>query len=361
MMSPYIVAQNYDDSVVPTVRAEFSEDVSNALNLGYLELINTTTAEQVPLGYLNLTYDAGTNTASFTFPGYPDGALPAGDYTATILGTLPDLFGNQIGAETPLLFTVATPPPALPGDYNRDNFVDAADYTVWRDALGAAVTPYSGADGDGNGLVEQADFDVWVANFGETSSAGSGLSQAMQLVGTLTPSIARPSSDETTLAAAVVTMPESLSVESVQTSANIEASATPVESTDGIAAAISKVSLADESLATPLAQSAANLDANLADLRFALLAPSPFGVARANRWTMAESDAVPTAVRLAPAAVDTLLLLTPEINSQIPHFELDLFGPLPDGSHSTDSDVSLFAVDAAFCTGFGMDLVDVAV
>ena len=44
-IAPYIVAQSYDESVVPTINVEFSEDVSIALSLGYFELINTTTAE----------------------------------------------------------------------------------------------------------------------------------------------------------------------------------------------------------------------------------------------------------------------------------------------------------------------------
>lgn len=62
---------------------------------------------------------------------------------------------------------VATPP-ALLGDYNRDDVVDAADYTVWRDNLGSVVLPYSSADGDGNGHVGLEDYAVWRSNFGAT-------------------------------------------------------------------------------------------------------------------------------------------------------------------------------------------------
>lgn len=35
---------------------------------------------------------------------------------------------------------VAADPPSLPGDYNTDGRVDVADYTVWRDTLGDAVS-----------------------------------------------------------------------------------------------------------------------------------------------------------------------------------------------------------------------------
>jgi hypothetical protein len=52
----------------------------------------------------------------------------------------------------------------LPGDYNHDDRVDAADYVVWRDALGSMTE--LAADGSGNSVVDDADYDVWRANFG---------------------------------------------------------------------------------------------------------------------------------------------------------------------------------------------------
>ncbi len=63
----------------------------------------------------------------------------------------------------------------LAGDYNRDGIVDQADYNLWRKQTGQTVTPFSGADGNGDGVVNQADFDVWRSNFGKTlPGAGSG-------------------------------------------------------------------------------------------------------------------------------------------------------------------------------------------
>ncbi|WP_145281758.1 hypothetical protein [Pirellulimonas nuda] len=44
-----------------------------------------------------------------------------------------------------------------PGDFNLDGFVDAADYTTWRDGLGDTFTA--------------GDYDVWRANFGMPASA----------------------------------------------------------------------------------------------------------------------------------------------------------------------------------------------
>ncbi len=68
--------------------------------------------------------------------------------------------------------------PVLPGDYNQNQTVDAADYVLWRKTLGTTGLPaYSGADGSGNGGIGQEDYGVWRANFGQTLPppvAGSG-------------------------------------------------------------------------------------------------------------------------------------------------------------------------------------------
>jgi hypothetical protein len=63
--------------------------------------------------------------------------------------------------------------PALPGDYNFDRSVDAADYVTWRNSMGNTVTAFSGADGNGNGKVDQPDYQVWRANFGRTLPAAA--------------------------------------------------------------------------------------------------------------------------------------------------------------------------------------------
>jgi hypothetical protein len=68
------------------------------------------------------------------------------------------------------------PPPALPGDYNQNNNVDAGDYVLWRKTVGTSVpAPYQGADGNGDTTVNFADYTVWRQNFGHTlPAAGAG-------------------------------------------------------------------------------------------------------------------------------------------------------------------------------------------
>lgn len=71
--------------------------------------------------------------------------------------------------------------PQLPGDYNRNNFVDAADFVLWRMTRGTTVSKYSGADGNGNGEVDDADYGIWREHFGETGPAtGAGQSLPSQ-------------------------------------------------------------------------------------------------------------------------------------------------------------------------------------
>lgn len=57
--------------------------------------------------------------------------------------------------------------PLQPGDYNGDYLVDIADYTVWRDNLGANLESFEGADGNANGTVDVADYHLWKRHYGE--------------------------------------------------------------------------------------------------------------------------------------------------------------------------------------------------
>jgi hypothetical protein len=81
--------------------------------------------------------------------------------------TLPELDSGLMWS-TDRLFSEGVLLVTLAGDYNGDGAVDAADYTVWRDAEGTAVTAYTGADGDGDGLVTTADLAVWSSRYGES-------------------------------------------------------------------------------------------------------------------------------------------------------------------------------------------------
>ena len=44
--------------------------------------------------------------------------------------------------------------------------VNAADYTVWRDALSGGSGISLAADGNQDGLIDSADYQVWLDNYG---------------------------------------------------------------------------------------------------------------------------------------------------------------------------------------------------
>jgi hypothetical protein len=65
----------------------------------------------------------------------------------------------------------------IPGDYNQNGVVDAADYVVWRNNLGAPPGTLPN-DIDG-GVIGQAQYDTWKANFGNALGSGSLANRAV--------------------------------------------------------------------------------------------------------------------------------------------------------------------------------------
>jgi len=64
----------------------------------------------------------------------------------------------------------------VPGDYNLNGVVDAADYVVWRHTLGD-IGDGLVADSNENSMIDNEDLDEWRENFGHaglSSGAGSG-------------------------------------------------------------------------------------------------------------------------------------------------------------------------------------------
>ena len=61
-------------------------------------------------------------------------------------------------------------PGAVPGDYNQDGRVNAADYTVWRNNLGRSTA----LPNDDTPGVAADDYARWKTHFGETAGSGAG-------------------------------------------------------------------------------------------------------------------------------------------------------------------------------------------
>ncbi len=90
--------------------------------------------------------------------------------------------GSGISAEDDAAYPWVEQQLNLPGDFNQDGHVDAADYVAWRQGLGTTYT--------------QADYDVWRAHFGNASqiivNTGSGAGSSESLV---TGAVPEPASD----------------------------------------------------------------------------------------------------------------------------------------------------------------------
>ncbi len=172
--APMITSQAYSEIPGSTIAIVFSEDVSNALTVDYLNLVDLATGAQVPYYARDLAYDASTNTATFTFPGLPGGKLPAGDYRASIFSTLGDAFGNLLGVEIPFDFSVQDD--VIDGDFNDDGLFDCADIDMLvADIVAGNHSPQFDLNGDS--LVDLSDRDAWLAE----AAAVNGLASPYRL------------------------------------------------------------------------------------------------------------------------------------------------------------------------------------
>ena len=87
--------------------------------------------------------------------------------------------GNEfVGSDhLPVVADYIVVPARIPGDFNNDGHVDAADYTIWRETEGQTgsnlAADSTGPGGVPDGVVDQLDYQSWTAHFGQTSGSGA--------------------------------------------------------------------------------------------------------------------------------------------------------------------------------------------
>lgn len=155
----------YDGTLLPEyphrLSFTFSESVIASLSASDLVLQNTTTGQVVPAANMDIEWDGVTNTATFVFPGYSNGILPNGKYTATLVPAgITDPPGQQLVAGTVENFFV------LAGDANRDLRVDSDDFNILSVNFGTAGNAFGDGDFSYDGLVDSDDFNILATNFG---------------------------------------------------------------------------------------------------------------------------------------------------------------------------------------------------
>jgi hypothetical protein len=82
---------------------------------------------------------------------------------------------NKTSFNTTLLIADVGPN-ILPGDYNDDGTVNAADYVIWRHHQGTSNALPNDPTG---GVIGAMQLNTWRAHFGQTIGSGTGASSAL--------------------------------------------------------------------------------------------------------------------------------------------------------------------------------------
>jgi extracellular elastinolytic metalloproteinase len=163
--APTVSSLNYAyTGVPPVVPMQFSENVGASLSLADLTVTNTTLGQVIPAANLSLVYNGGPgNAATLSFPGYPNGAPPDGNYTVSFNAAgVTDPAWNPLGGSTSFGFFV------LAGDANRDHSVDTADFNTLAGNFGESGQTFADGDFNYDGSVDTSDFNLLAGNFGKT-------------------------------------------------------------------------------------------------------------------------------------------------------------------------------------------------
>jgi hypothetical protein len=162
--APTIAATSFSFDA-PGQRLAYTFDDAVVLAAGAgdpLTLDNLTTAAPIPAASLLATF-VPANAAAVTF-GFPNGALPDGDYHAALVaGALTDAAGNPLVVGPGFDFTV------LAGDVNHDRTVDFNDLVVLAQHYnGPAGALWADGDFTADGLVDFNDLVALAQNYNRT-------------------------------------------------------------------------------------------------------------------------------------------------------------------------------------------------
>lgn len=112
-----------------------------------------------------------------------------GDPTTPAPDIMPVESSQGVRYGTKLVNTLGAPN-YLPGDYNKDGYVTAADYVVWRNSVGQTADEenHHAADGNLDFVVDELDYEFWVDHFGlpgAVSQVAAGQSGAVPELATV--------------------------------------------------------------------------------------------------------------------------------------------------------------------------------
>jgi hypothetical protein len=164
----------------PAEEDNYPLDTPGLYSLGTFSVGPTAAGQTVSFDGLNLA--VMLNLAAY-FEGSPQEGLVSlileqTNATAANVASFWSKEGNALLAPRLVVDAVlAVPPDGLMGDYNGDDTINAADYTVWRDALTAGSN--SLLNDPTPGTVDENDFLYWRDHFGQALGGGSGQGSAV--------------------------------------------------------------------------------------------------------------------------------------------------------------------------------------
>jgi hypothetical protein len=139
----------------------FFSDVSPSLNADDLTIVNVDTGQAIDPAAMAVTFETGTNNATFTFPGLPDERLPEGHYRATLLAdAVTDPGGTPLAQDEVFDFYY------MLGDANQDGRVNLRDFNILAANFGLAGRDFTQGDFNYDGLVDMEDFNLLAVRFG---------------------------------------------------------------------------------------------------------------------------------------------------------------------------------------------------
>jgi ELWxxDGT repeat protein len=148
------------------LRVLFSEDVGASLAAGDVHLENLTSGATIDPAKVAVSFDPALFTATFAFPGYPGGALPDGNYRATVLAAgVADATGNAARANLAFDFYV------LAGDANRDRIVNFDDLLILAKNYNGSGRTYLEGDFTNDGVVNFDDLLILAKGYNGTLAA----------------------------------------------------------------------------------------------------------------------------------------------------------------------------------------------
>lgn len=156
------------DTVTASVLGDFEMDASSTLEVdvfssAFADLLDISGSADLA-GVLDVSLISGNTLAV--------------NDTVTVLTAAGGIVDNGLSVSGPfthaivgndLVLTFTGIVAGLPGDFNGDGVVDAVDYAVWRENLGALDESALNGNGDNMNGVDSGDFALWRSQFGATS------------------------------------------------------------------------------------------------------------------------------------------------------------------------------------------------